>query len=88
MSDDSYTRGDVDSWLRVIELLHANAVADVDARVVSEAVANISSGAGLVHSALPAPLLTLVHETLEAGYGHALRDVRDGRIAGLGPTDA
>ena len=72
---------------RVLELMQANAVHDRDTRIVSEAVANISSGAGLVNTSIPTDIVTLITTAIGIGYASALNDVRDDQVDGLGPIE-
>jgi hypothetical protein len=36
---------------------------------------------------LAAEMKNLIHASVQTGYGHAVRDIRDGKVQGLGPTD-
>jgi hypothetical protein len=80
----TYTEDDVQTWRQVVESMHFDAVDDHDLRAVDEGAADISSGAGLFNT-LPEPIARLLLQAVEAGYGQALRDVRGGRVDGLGP---
>jgi predicted transcriptional regulator len=83
------TQDDVQSWLYIVELMRGNAVQNQDDRLVVEAVANISSGAGLVNTNIPTDIVTLIVNAIEVGYASALNDVRDRDLEnhGLGPID-
>jgi hypothetical protein len=66
--------------------MQGNAVHDQDAWLVGEAIANISSGAGLVNTSIPTDIVTLITTAIEVGYASALNDIRDNQIDGVGPT--
>jgi hypothetical protein len=82
----TYTDDDLGTWEYVVGLMHTNAIDDQDYRVVDHGAAMISSGAGLFDN-LPDPIARLLLQAIEIGYGQALRDVRNGQIADLGPLD-
>jgi hypothetical protein len=84
--EQTYTPSEIRSSQDVLDLIRANAVHDQDAHLVREAVANISSGAGLVNTPIPADVLALITTAIEIGYASALNDVRDDQVDGLGPT--
>lgn len=85
--DQTYTETEIRDTQDLLELMQANAVHNRDARIVSEAVANISSGAGLVNSSIPGDIVTLITTAIEIGYATALNDIRNSKIEGLGPID-
>ena len=84
---DSFAEHDEAQWAYMLDLMRANAVHDHDEHLVAEAVANISSGAGLGNSSMPTPIVELIHAALATGYASAINDVREHRIAGLGPAE-
>lgn len=72
-----YTDAEVSSWVETARMIHENAVEDTIARATSNAAANIMSASGFLDARRE--ILTMFDQLIEAGYAHALRDVRDGR---------
>jgi hypothetical protein len=81
--DETYRREHVAAWHAAVRVARENAIEDADAWLVTEAVAEISTGAGLSNQ-IPQSVLLLVHEVMRIGYGRAVQDVRNGKVAGLG----
>ncbi|MFC4114461.1 hypothetical protein [Nonomuraea zeae] len=87
MSDDDDARAELEDWSEFIGRIrydgprpdHAG-----DERLADEAVSIEFSGWGRLDGS--AEMNNLICRALEIGYLRALQDVRDRRIAGLGPT--
>ncbi|MFE5868759.1 hypothetical protein ACFQ6V_08905 [Streptomyces roseifaciens] len=66
----------LDELIQVVANLHIATVRDEDARVASEAAANLCSGTGFLNA--PMEVLQMFAQAIEVGYAAALHDVRDG----------
>jgi hypothetical protein len=83
--NETFRREHVVGWHERIKVLREDAIEDSDAWVVGEAVAGISTDAQFA-SHFPQAMLLLVHDAMRVGYGRAVQDVRNGKVAGLGPA--
>ncbi|MEU4226455.1 hypothetical protein AB0F17_19335 [Nonomuraea sp. NPDC026600] len=88
MSDEDDARAELEEWSEFVGRIRYDGPRPDDGRderLADEAVVSEFSGWGRLDGS--AEMNNLVCRALEIGYLRALQDVRERRIAGLGPTN-